>query len=176
MAAPREIEENSLDGTIAERKSGVNRWKETRNIELQPPCGAPAIGARLAKKDHHPVAGAEHAFADPAGIRVVDEDRLEHPLLVLHQQVMHDVVAKVRGKHFARLRSVGDETHRAPRAVGAIAQGRLKIEQFGLRVELEGEGVDRIALVAAAATIMVHQRPIRKNVRVDQRPPRTARA
>ena len=111
-----------------------------------------------------------------AVIGVVDEHRLEHPILVGDEQVVHDAVAEIRREHFARLRSVGDEAHRTPWAVGARAQFALQCKQPGLRVEFEGERVGGVALVAPATPVKAPERRERKNVRADHRPLRTARA
>ena len=124
----------------------------------------------------------------------MDEARLEDALLARHQHVVHDTVAEVGGEHLARLRAVGDEADRPPRPVGVLPQLALQRQQLGLGVDLEGQGVERVALVAAAGAVGRHSSakeyvhpgrwqgaadtaPLRcvRRRRADHDPPRTAR-
>ena len=83
------------------------------------------------------------------------DDSLDNSVsLVGDQQMVHDPVAEIRREHLARLRPVGDEAHRAPRAVAAIAKLGLQCEQVGLGIQLEGERVGAVALVAPAAPVV----------------------
>ncbi len=107
-------------------------------------------------------------------IGVMDEDRLEDPFLMRNEEVMHDPIAKVRGKDFPRLWPVGDEANGAARRVCVRPELLLQRQQVRLGVHLEGQGVCGIALVAAALAIVPPQRVERIQVRADHEPPRTA--
>lgn len=84
----------------------------------------------------------------------MDETRLEGALLMMHQQMVHNAVAKVGGEHLARLRAVGDEADRLPRPIAVIAQLGRQAQQVGLGIEFEGLLVERVALAAPALAIV----------------------
>jgi hypothetical protein len=104
----------------------------------------------------------------------VNEERLEHALLVRHQQVVDDPVAEVRREDLARLWAAGDEADRGSRAVALGAELLLEREQVRFGVRLEGERIARVPLVAAAAAVLPPQLAERIEVRADHEPPRTA--
>jgi hypothetical protein len=91
------------------------------------------------------------------------------------QQVVDDAVPEVRGEHLARLGPAGNEADRASRVVGVVAQLPLERQQAGFRIDLEGERVPGVPLVAAAAPILPPQLAEPIGVRADHEPPRTAR-
>jgi len=166
-------------GNLARNDLVKNRFidgrKEIRHIQLQRPSRTPAVGRCPVQKNHEPVTGRQRALALAAGIGVVNEHRLEHPLLVRDQQVMHHAVAKIGREHLARFWARRDKTDRAARSVAVGTQFPLQCQQIGLRVEFKPESVVGVALVAAALAILPPQGLEGKNVGTDHRPPRTAR-
>ena len=74
----------------------VDGGKEARDVEVQAEGAAPAVGGEPAQEGEHPVTRGEGALALPAGRGVVEEARLEDPLLVRHQQVVDHPVPEVR--------------------------------------------------------------------------------
>ncbi len=66
-------------------------------------------------------------------------------------------VAKVGGEDLAGLPPLGHEADRTARPVGLRAQLSLQIEQRGLGIDLECEGVQSVPLVAAAGTVLASE-------------------
>ena len=102
----------------------VDRREEAGDVELERPRGAATIGGDSPHERHQPIARRQHALPLPAGVRIVDEPRLEDRLEARDQHMVHDPVAEVGGEHLPRLRSISHEANGPPRQVGVCPQLR----------------------------------------------------
>src|SRR5205823_3923675 len=107
------------------------------------------------------------------------EARLEDPLVPRDEQVMDHSVAEVGGEDLSRLCAVRHEADRSPGSVGVLTKLALKLEEPRLSVDLEGEGVHGVSLVAAAGVVLPPEAfegiEVGAGVRADHEPVRTAR-
>lgn len=92
--------------------------KEAPDIELQGKTGLRAVVRDAPHKLLQPMHRAVRPLALPAGIGVMEKDRLPHPLQHLDQHVMDDAVAEIRREDFPKLRLFNHETDRTRGMVG----------------------------------------------------------
>ena len=135
----------------------VDRGKEARDIQLERPCPPAPIRRHPPQEVHQPVARGERALPLPAGVRVVNEDRLEYSFLVGDQEVVNNAIPEVCREDLARLRARRDEADGPPWVVGVLPEFALERDQVRLRIDLEGEGIQGVPLVVTAVAILPPQ-------------------
>src|SRR5438309_8560862 len=162
-------------GDDLEQRCLVDGGKDAPDIQLERPRRPPAVDGDAPKETHQPIARRQRPLALAAGVGVVDEEGLEHPLLGRHQEVVDHAIPEVRGKHLARLGTIGHKTDRRARAVAVVAEVPLECQQLRLGVDLNGQSTERVPFVAAAYPVLPPQRTERIQVTADHEPPRTAR-
>ena len=87
---------------------------------------------------------------------------------------MHHAIVEIGGKDLSWLRAISNKADRSPRLVGVGAQLLLEREQVCLRVQFEGQGIYRVAFIAAALAKVPPQISKRIEVGADHEP-RTGR-
>ena len=97
-----------------------------------------------------PVDGPVRAFADPVGVAVGDEARLEQRLDDVAQRMVHHPIAKGRGADLAAFRLVDGKVGVRAGAVGLGAQLGLELDQpvGGLDSKRATLAVPRLPLAA----------------------------
>ena len=150
LGQPACIRVGDMRGQQAPQDRLVDAHEIIADVELQIPSRPLPVGGHLADQPLQPRDRRMGALTLAAGVGIVDEHPLPIPLQMVHQHMVDHPVAEVGGEDLPELRPLGHKADRRGWPVGAGLKRLAQRQEVQLLLHLEAQGIDGVALVAAA--------------------------